>query len=160
MNQGAHIQKRLLNTAAGLLIAGGVACVVIVLAAPPVVTVPATPETRRAVRADTAAALLPLDQYDVICAKDVRRPLYDPPPVVVPEPVAPPPPPLTLRLLGTVLEPGFEFAIVRAGAGQEVLMAVGDILDGAELLRLDETTATVRFAEQERTLQVQTKESP
>jgi len=150
----------MLKTAAGLLVVGSVACVVIALAMPPVVAVPAEAEPRRTVRVDLTAGLLPLDQYDVMYTKNVRKPLYDPPPVVVPPPVAPPPPPLTLQLLGTVLEPGFEYAVVRTGAGQEKLMTVGETLDGAELLRLDAATATVRFAQQERTLKVQKKESP
>ena len=160
MNLRAHIQKRMLKTAAGLLVAGSVACVVVALATPPVVAVPDNSEPRRTTRADLDAGLLPLDQYDAIYQKDVRRPLYDPPPVVVPPPVTPPPPPLTLQLLGTVLEPGFEYAVVRTGMGQEKLMTVGETLDSAELLRLDAATATVRFAGQERTLKVQKKESP
>jgi hypothetical protein len=150
----------MLKTAAGLLVAGSIACVVVAVAMPLTVVVPTETEPRRTVRAAIDAGLLPLDQYDVIYAKDVRRPLYDPPPVVVPPPAAPPPPPLTLQLMGTVLEPGFEYAIVRTGAGQEKLMTVGETLDGAELLRLDVTTATVRFVQQERTLKVQKKESP
>jgi len=160
MSQRTYIQKRLLKTAAGLLIAGSVACIAVALVSPPDVAIPADVALRKTARADLDAGLLPLDQYEAIYTKDVRRPLYDPPPVIVPPPATPPPPPLTLQLLGTVLEPGFEYAVVRTGAGQEKLMTVGETLDGAELLRLDAAAATVRFAQQERTLKVQKKESP
>ena len=160
MISNAYMQKRMFNAAAVLLIAGSVACVVVALAMPPVVAVPENSEPRKASRVNFEAGLLSPDQYEAIYKKDIRRPLYDPPPVVVPPPVAPPPPPLTLQLMGTVLEPGFEYAIIRTGAGQEKLMTLGETLDGAELLRVDEITATVRFAGQERTLKVQKKESP
>ena len=104
MNPRTHIQKRMLKVVAGLLIAGSVVCVVVALAMPPAVAVPENSESRKASRINIEASLLPLDHYEAIYAKDVRRPLYDPPPVVVPPPV--------VALSGTTILPYASVALV------------------------------------------------
>lgn len=91
--------------------------------AAPAVTAGGVPDPPRIIRLDALQAHL--DQL-------LRPPLYDPPPPpVAPPPVEPPPPPLrvNLRLVGTVLEPGRDKALLAAPDGNIEFRTVGHRFD-------------------------------
>jgi len=96
----------------------------------------------------------PLGYYAVIWQKDLRRPLYDPPPVAVIR-KKPAKSKLRIKLVGTVIEPGFSYAIVKTDSGQTRLVAVGQSAEGAEVVSVRDGTATIRFAGEVRQLTVE-----
>ncbi len=95
----------------------------------------------------------PLSAYAAAWQRDLQRPLYDPvPPVVIRKPPPPPkPPPLALQ--GTIVEPGFAFAVLVTKDGRQRTVRVGQEVDGAELVRVTSDAAVVRFDGREHTLQ-------
>lgn len=86
---------------------------------------------------------------------NLQRPLFDPPP---PPPPAPPtPPPLSVRLQGTIIEPGYSRAIFISATGQTQLCAVGQAAEGgAEVLSIEREVVRVRYQGREMDLRVQT----
>lgn len=85
----------------------------------------------------------PLSDYSVIHERDWRRPLEDPKPVVK----APPkkdPPKLRITLVGTVMEPGFQYGIFRTKGGQTKFARVGQTVDGAVVVEIRPEAALVR----------------
>ncbi len=86
---------------------------------------------------------LPLSAYAVIYEADLQRPLYDPGPVAAKP--APPPKP-TITLVGTVIEEGFTYALLKTRAGQVKMASVGQTVDGAEVVGIAADSATIRFA--------------
>ena len=104
-------------------------------------------------------ALRPLNSYEAIYRRDLRKPLFDP--VVVAEVKAPPPKPkLTIRLTGTAVEPGFSYAMFRTAGGQDKLVSVGQTLEGAELTEIRSDGATVRFNDELLQLAIEKGSSP
>ena len=77
---------------------------------------------------------------------DLRRPLFDPPP---PAPIvaAPPPapPPLTVRLAGTIIEPGHDRAVLIGPDGKTELKAVGETSGPAEVMEIGTNSCVVRY---------------
>jgi len=76
--------------------------------------------------------ILRLDALQAHLDQRLRPPLYDPPPPPeAPVPVQPPPPPLqvNLRLVGTVLEPGRDKAMLAAPDGNIEFRTVGHQFD-------------------------------
>jgi hypothetical protein len=100
-------------------------------------------------------SLRPIQDFAVIYQKDVRKPLFDAKPVAA---EAPPPPKLSARLTGTVVEPGYTYAIFRTSAGETKLVRIGQSIEGAEVTAINEASATVKYAGQELTLPVERKE--
>lgn len=83
--------------------------------------------------------------YAVIYQTDLRKPLFDPTPVVA-APAAPPPKPrLEAVLTGTAVDPGSTFGIFRTKSGDTRLVEVGQSVDGAEVIGIEEGKATVKF---------------
>lgn len=76
---------------------------------------------------------------------DLRRPLHDPPPA--PPPVAPQvaKPVLTVKLAGTIVEPGHSKAMLVTADGRTELKGVGQKSGDAEILSIEEKKITVRF---------------
>ena len=101
----------------------------------------------------------PLAAYGVIHQRDLNRPLFDPPPAPVVK-VEPPPPQLTIRLIGTAVEPGFTYALFRTSSGEERLVRVGEVLEGAEVTAVGDRTATVKFHGRLLKLEVEAKPPP
>jgi hypothetical protein len=99
------------------------------------------------------------EEYAVIYQRDLRRPLFDAPPVVATTAPAPPPP-MPVRLTGTVVEPGFSFAMFRSGTGESRMASAGEVIDGVEVVSIGDANVTVRFAGQVITLKVEKEESP
>jgi len=95
---------------------------------------------------------LPLSAYAVIWNKNLQQPLYDPKPAVVAEK---PPPKPALTVVGTVIEEGFTYALVKTQGGQVKMARVGQTVDGAEVLVVTADSVTVRFAGQEHVLKVE-----
>ena len=95
---------------------------------------------------------LPLSAYAVIWNKNLQRPLYDPKPAVVAEK---PPPKPTMTVVGTVIEEGFTYALLKTQGGQVKMARVGQTVDGAEVLVVTADSVTVRFAGQEYVLKVE-----
>lgn len=93
----------------------------------------------------------PLSAYAVVWQKDLQRPLYDPAPPVAQEK---PPPKPEVTLVGTVIEQGFTYALLKTKAGQVKMASPGDTVDGAEVLGIAPDSATVRFAGHEHVLKV------
>lgn len=93
-------------------------------------------------RAPTARAL---SEYACIYQRSLRKPLFD----VVAAPlavVAPPKPPMTVTAVGTVMEPGFTYAMLRDKGGKVRYAAVGEEVDGVKVLVIGESGVTVEFA--------------
>ena len=86
----------------------------------------------------------PLSAYDVIFERNLRQPLSDRA-VAQKDPIGqPPPPPLKLVLIGTVIEPQNSFAIFSVPGGASKTVAVGEKVEGAELVTVTAKTATLR----------------
>lgn len=86
----------------------------------------------------------PLAAYDVIYQRNLRQPLTDRP-IVQEEPITKVEnTSLKLVLIGTVVEPHNSFAIFSLPGGTIKTIAVGEKIDGAELVSVTTKTATVR----------------
>ena len=105
-------------------------------------------------QAATGPITPPLEAYATAWGRDLQRPLFDPQPVLV-DRTPPPPPKPTVRLLGTVIEPGFTFALLRGKDGSTKCVPVGEALDGAEVLGVQDGSVTVRFAGHTHTLEAE-----
>ena len=104
-------------------------------------------------------ALPPLDHYAVIWQRELRAPLFDPPPQVV---AAAPKPRLTVRLLGTVVEPGgppgesgASYAMLATASGGVLLRKVGDTVDQVEIVGIGDGEVAILFAGERQTLTVE-----
>jgi len=89
-----------------------------------------------------------LEHYAAVWKRDLRAPLYPPPPR------PPPRPRLTVRLVGTVVEPGLCMALLATGSGRVRFCCVGDEAGGARVETIGDGRATVRFAGQRHVLTV------
>ena len=104
---------------------------------------------------DTAAE--PLSAYAAIYKRELRKPLFDPKPAAVAKArtKAPPPKPkLTITLTGTVIEPGFTYAMLRGKSGEVKFVSIGQTLDNAEVTAVTANSATVKFHGDSITLKV------
>ena len=92
--------------------------------------------------------------YAVIYGRPLRKPLFDPKPVMIAKPKAPEPK-FTAVLTGTIVEPGFTRAFFRTRPGQDQVLAVGQKIDGADILEIIDGSATVNFHGKQLTLKVE-----
>jgi hypothetical protein len=146
----------LLNVA----LAGGMVAVVACLAWLPLAEYRAGGDAGkpRAGQAGPGKATGPAGNCAVIYETNLRKPLFDPAPVVA-QPVAPPPPPkLEVILTGTAVDPGSTYGLFKLKTGEVKLVSVGELVEGAEVLAIDERSATVKHFGQTITLKVQGKE--
>jgi len=86
----------------------------------------------------------PLSAYAVTYGRPLRKPLYDPKLKKIIA-VKKPEPKLTVKLAGTVTEPGFTYAFFRTRGGEEKLVAIGQRIEGAKVLAIGDGSATVEF---------------
>jgi len=100
-------------------------------------------------RGSVAREKPPLSAYAVIYQQDLLAPLWD-----VVETKAPPPQP-AVTLAGTVIQPGFTYALLKNKAGEVKWVAVGQALDGAEVLEIATDSAVIRFGGATYTLKIQ-----
>ena len=79
----------------------------------------------------------------------LRGPLYDPPPIPLPPPTPPAPIRVDLKLVGTVLEPGMNQAILTNSRGKVLFCRVGETIasvpGGIVLESVTETEAVLRI---------------
>ena len=111
------------------------------------------PAATQAAAADTD---LPLSAYAVLYEKDLLRPLYDAAPTVA---AKTPPPKPTVTLVGTVIEQGFTYALLRTKDGQVKMVAAGQVVDGSEVTEITSDSTTVRFGGATHTLKIQKGEA-
>jgi hypothetical protein len=99
----------------------------------------------------------PLSAYAEIHKRLLRKPLFDPKPAAIAaraKKAPPPKPKLTLSLTGTVLEPGFTYAMLKGVSGQVKFVAIGQTLDNATVTAITANSATLKFHGDLITLQV------
>ncbi len=97
----------------------------------------------------------PLSAYSAICQRELRKPLFDAKVSVVSTAKAPPPKPkLAVTLTGTVIEPGFTYAMLRGKSGQVKFVSVGQVIDDAEVTEITSSSVTVKFHGDSITLKV------
>ncbi len=86
----------------------------------------------------------PLEEYAVIYSRDLRKPVFD---IKPPDPikVEPPKPKFKATLTGTVLEPGFTYALFRTSSGEDKLISVGQSIEDAEVTAIESETVTLNF---------------
>ncbi len=132
-----------MTAAAFMLLAGAVAVIATVFR----VDIPLREKKRSSASTTMASSSGPvspkLNDFSPLWSVDLRRPLYDPPPkqvVVVPPP---PPKPLNVHLVGTAIEPGHSAGMFIMAGGQMELKAVGELIDDAQLLDVNEDSATL-----------------
>jgi hypothetical protein len=102
--------------------------------------------SRQATGRDSARLLAALQQ---LCAMNLRRPLYDPPPT---PPPPRPEPSMTVRLVGTINEPGHSLAMFQKPNGAIELCGLGESIDDEGLAvtvtRIEGGKVTVRYADE------------
>jgi len=161
-------RKRLFILSAAVLALGGVAVLYVGWATPVRVEPPEhggattrTPTSSNEATVDDVAdaSRLSLDELQQLCATDLRPPLFDPPPPTDTRTVAAPrPAPMTVRLIGTVFEPGHSMAMFQKRDGGIELCAEGERVDdaGGEVVvtRIDRQVVTVVYAGRTRQLEV------
>lgn len=118
---------------------------------PPMDKTPINPKTGDS--DDHPASRGKVENRDELLARDLRKPLYDPKPIKV-EVKPKPKPPLTLSLTGTAVDPGFVAAFLRTRRGETHIVAVGESLEGAKVLKVTATGATLLWHGEEKTLTV------
>ncbi len=143
-----RVRKRLLctaNVAMALAIAAVVACAVMVPVERPdaethaLRPLPPAPAPPREIKE--------LPAYAVIYERDLGfSALVE---------AATPAPALTLRIVGTVIEPGFSSAYLETAEGKHKLASVGDTVGGAEVTAITAETVTVLFQGKSLTLPVE-----
>lgn len=151
-------QRKMLITANIILGLGVVGCLVGFLF-PVGINKPAINHSSRetAQVEELSSTIKSLKEYDVIYARDLRKPLYDPKPVKVVK-TPPPKPQLTVSLVGTVLEDGFTYAILKNRSGKTSFVSIGESLDGAEVSKIEKDSVTVTFSGDSIVLKVKGKE--
>jgi hypothetical protein len=94
-----------------------------------------------------AAATEPAVDFQALEDLDLRRPIVDPvttsPAAVAQAAYAPP---LPVRLVtGTVVEPGYSYAVLSMTNGKTVLEKVGDRVSGAEVVAVNDGSVTLNY---------------
>lgn len=154
----SRARKRLLLAANAILAIAIVACVCLCVLLPPrVKNAKFSPKDKTLSAGNKAMGRVgPLELYAVIYERDIRKPLFDPKPIRTVK-VEPPKPKLTIRLIGTAVEPGFTYGLFRTKSGESKLVSIGQTIGGAEVTAVGEGTATVKFHGELITLKVESK---
>ncbi len=103
-----------------------------------------------------APQIRPLSDYSVIHKRNWRRPLQDPK-LVKKAPPKKNPPKLEFTLVGTALEPGFQYGIFRTKGKQTKFVRIGQSIDGAVVVEIKLESAVVRKEGVEIKLEVKKK---
>ena len=140
-------------------LAGGSAAVIVTStpppssATPPVTAAPGPPP--EAMEPNLPA----LAELELLCQRDLQRPLFDAPPPPPPVAAPPPPPPsLPFKLAGTVVELGHCRAMLQQPDGSIQFKAVGDIVAGAQIMQIARDSVTVKYAGRSMVLKLEKKE--
>jgi hypothetical protein len=135
-------------------IAAGAACVVVAFIAPldqPILSAPSG--VRQPARAATTAPSL--SDFEPVFALDLRRPLIDAPKTDPAADELTADSPLSVRLTGTIIEPGHSVGIFSTGLTKTVIRHVGEEVNGVEVLELTSDSATLRYQGQLRQLKLE-----
>jgi hypothetical protein len=109
---------------------------------------------------DDVASTIDLRELRRLCAMDLRRPLFDPPPPAAAESEPQPEPriPMSVRLVGTIIEPGRSIAMLQKHDGSITLCAEGRTVDDrggpVKVIAVKENEVTVEYAGRSHTLQM------
>ena len=155
-------RRRRVLIAANTALATGVVACIYAFATVPLVAGRAADRTPGQTAAGRGPGQSPVDSlsaYAVIHQRDLRKPLFDPKPAPPPVKRPKPKPRLTVHLMGTVLEPGFTYAILKSASGKTQFVGVGQSFQGAEVTAIAENSATVTYRGQSVTLKIQQKEA-
>ncbi len=96
--------------------------------------------------------------YSAIYQSNLRQPLFDAPAAATTATVAASVT-LSMRLVGTVLEANYSYAVFRGGAGEVATLAVGESQGGICVLSVGDGNAVVRFGGRSVTLSVGKEEN-
>lgn len=92
----------------------------------------------------TAQRPLPsLAELNSLAQVNLRRPIFDATVAAAPPP--PPPPPLTIKLAGTIIEPGNNQAMIVTREGDYQRLRVGEKSGEAEVQIIERESITVRY---------------
>ena len=145
--------RRLVSILSIAFVAGGVACLLIAAIAPldhaeisPAAKITAKPH------ATTAPSL---SDFEPIFAMDLRKPLVDPPKTDPAADALTEDSPLSVRLSGTIIEPGRSVAIFSTGLTKTTIRQVGQEINGAEVVSIESDTVTLRYQGQLRQLKLE-----
>ena len=116
----------------------------------------------RAAEAISTRGALELDALLLATVRDLRPPLFDPPPVAADtsaqKPATPTPPAISLRVVGTVIEPGRSMVILQLSDNVLRVVAKGDVIadNGAkhEIQAIEDHTVRVQVAGRLHTLPI------
>lgn len=101
----------------------------------------------------------PLASYASIYTRPLRKPLYDSTPGAIVA-AAKAEPKFPAALTGTIIEPGFTFATFRVPGGDEKVVPVGQVVEGAEVLAIIQGEVRIRFNGKEITLKTTVEAAP
>jgi hypothetical protein len=100
------------------------------------------------------AGVGPLADYLAVADRPLQKPLFDPKPIVA-EIKAQPKPPLRIRLTGTAVDPGYVAAFFTTSQGEMQIARVGETVDGAKVLEITASSATVEWYGDQKQLSVE-----
>jgi hypothetical protein len=149
--------KTILWLTAALGAAGGAGALVLAFVTPLDAAKPPAPRVVAAVSAGDgreAAGVPPLESFEAAWSLPLRRPLVDPPaPAIVAAATQPGRPPnLMVRLIGTIIDGRRPRGVFLVGLAGVEIKTVGERAGGAEILRIDDNTATLVYDGQTFTL--------
>jgi hypothetical protein len=133
-------RKRVIGLVAGLVGLAGLAVLVGAVAAPLETAAPGPapqppaggpPTDQRGADQTPDASRPTLGELARVSAMDLRRPLWDPPATAAAAPNAASAVPMTVRLVGTIVEPGHSMAVFRKADGSFELCAQGESVTDA-----------------------------
>ena len=111
------------------------------------------------VHSASTQSIPPLSAFDSVARLDLRRPLVDsPPPAKVTAVASNPPPALSIKLVGTVVQPGHSRALLLLPDGKIEMKRVGEITASAQILEITKSTVTVSYLGSDVTLKLEKPE--
>ena len=160
-------RNRLIYALAAASAGVGVGVLALVLLVPAELSSPASPVTslpqpgvENREQIDPAPQAISPELLQAASAMDLRKPLFDPPPPLTPAQAgaasAPTPTMASVRLVGTINEPGHSMAMFQKADGTIQVCATGDSIDDAggklTVTRIEGLKVTVQWGGQQRQL--------
>ena len=137
LRQPGHVRRltTALNVAAvTVVLVSALACLRLVQPPPPW-TPPQVQEDSAPTAEEHGPPQLTLADLAVIWERDLHQPVVDLPPPESPKPVAEPE--LSIRLIGTAVEPGGCYAVLQLSGGRTVVRPLGATVDGFEIVSIE-----------------------
>lgn len=113
-------------------------------------------------RSSAATRALPLSSFEAVWDLKLQEPLFASAPRNLPAASNPAAAaaPLALKLLGTIVEPGRSLAMLSTASGKPELRGVGEEIDGAQILQIEQDRVTARHNGRPVTLELQQPKTP